>query len=127
MHRVLVAEDNPGLARVIAYNLRHCGFDVTVCHRGDEAWTSFQASHFEALVSDFEMPGLDGLSLARNIRGLPEFANMPIIMLTGRQMELDVDELKTELRLVEIFPKPFSPQKIAGLVAGLLLPQPSTN
>lgn len=118
--RVLIAEDNPGLARVMAFNMKSKGLTVVVAHRGDDAWQMLQQEDFSLLVSDYEMPGMDGITLVRAIRKVERLAHLPVILITGRQMELETNALQAELAIEAIFPKPFSPLKVLALAESIL-------
>ena len=114
--RVLIAEDNPGLARALEFSLKHVGFDVTVRHNGAEAWETVREDKFDAVITDHEMPGMTGVELCRQMRATELHATTPLVMVTGRQMELEATKLKEELNLAAIFPKPYSPRNLVTLV-----------
>jgi len=118
--RILVAEDNPGLARVLAFNFQHAGFDVTVCLDGAESWKALQDSQFDAVVTDHEMPNMTGAQLCQKMREWEQYTETPVVMVTGREMELDVQKMEAELGLAAVYPKPFSPRELVGAVRRLL-------
>jgi CheY-like chemotaxis protein len=106
--RILVAEDNPGLARVLAIKLQQAGFDLVVCHDGAEAWDAIQRQPFDAVLTDYEMPRMTGEQLCRSIRACRQYAEIPVVMTTARELELDVPRIKRELNLAAIYGKPYS-------------------
>ena len=118
--RVLIAEDNAGLAHVMSFNLRTLGLEVAVAGHGQAAWEMAQAETFDLVVTDHEMPKLTGIELCRRLRQLPQYATTPIIMVTARELELDLQNLRDELSISEIFSKPYSPAKIKDKVGQLL-------
>lgn len=117
---VLVAEDNPGLAHVMRFNLELLDVNVTVAFDGDQAWQFAQDADFDLIVSDHEMPGLTGVQLCERIRQLPKYKSTPIIMVTARELELDGKRLRQQLLINEVFAKPYSPAKVCETVEQLL-------
>jgi len=67
--RVVVADDDMDLRELIALMLRSRGFDVVVASNGDAALAAILSDGADGLVSDFQMPGLNGLTLSRVLRG----------------------------------------------------------
>lgn len=111
---VLIAEDNPGLARVLSFKFKSCGFDPIVCSDGQLAWESFQAKTPVAVISDQEMPRMSGIELCRNVRSQDPI--IPFILVTGRQLELSTTGVVDELNITKIFGKPFSPATVIAAV-----------
>lgn len=118
--RVLVAEDNAGLAHVMSFNLRTLGLEVVVAVDGHKAWAAAQDQTFDLVVTDHEMPGMTGIELCTRLRQLPEYAKTPIIMVTARELELDLQNLRDTLSIASIFSKPYSPARIKEKVDELL-------
>ena len=114
--RILVAEDNPALAAVIKFNLRRSGLKVTDTRNGRKAWDAAQATTFDVVVTDHQMPEMTGVELCEKLRGLPQYAQTPIIMLTAKGLELDLDHLKASLGIAAALPKPFSPVEMVKIV-----------
>lgn len=110
--RVLVVEDNRVMADVMRFNFSRAGFSTTVALNGRIAWELLQAEAFQLLVTDFQMPEMDGGELCRRIRAESRFADMPIILLTAKGMEIDRDRLMRELGVSLIIDKPFSPRQL---------------
>jgi CheY-like chemotaxis protein len=115
MPKVLIAEDNPGLARVLSFKFKSCGFDPITCANGGEAWKSFCDSQVAAVVSDHEMPIMSGLELIQRVREMD--AKLPCFLVTGRQLELSRDPRVIALSIQEVFGKPFSPGTVVSAVA----------
>ncbi len=118
--RVLVAEDNLGLAHVLQFNLQGSGFDVTVAHDGGQAWEFVQREKFDIVVTDHEMPLMTGVDLCARLRELPGYETTPVVMVTARKLELDISGLKQRLRVAAIMPKPYSPVELVNTVEKLL-------
>ena len=112
--RVLLVEDNRVMADVMRFNFNRAGFAATVALNGRIAWDLLQIETFELLVTDFQMPEMDGGELCRRIRAEPRFADLPIILLTGKGMEIDRERLTRELGVSLIIFKPFSPRQLVA-------------
>ncbi|WP_342678729.1 response regulator [Methanofollis sp. UBA420] len=80
--RVLIVDDDPALLNVIGLFLESTGeISTTLAHRGGEALEKMESEHFDVCISDFEMPGMDGIRLLEEFRyrGM----NLPYILITG--------------------------------------------
>src|SRR5690606_19810862 len=120
---ILVAEDNPALGKLISFTLERAGFRVSRATTGTDAWRLAQAEAFSMVVTDHQMPGLTGRELAARLRTLPQYDTIPIMMLTAKRFELDVDLLQREVGVVQVFPKPFSPALFLAAVEEQLAAQ----
>jgi DNA-binding response OmpR family regulator len=80
--RILVAEDEKKIARLIQKGLADQGYTVDVCHRGDEALTLASTEPYDAVILDIMLPGRDGLSILRQLRNLK--MSVPVMFLTAR-------------------------------------------
>ena len=87
--RVLVVEDEPAIAELIAVNLRHNGFAPTVVFDGAAAQREVDAVLPEVILLDWMLPGESGVTLARRWRTQERTKTVPIIMLTARTEEGD--------------------------------------
>ena len=118
----LIVEDEPHIRRVAELALRAVGCTVIVAANGEQAWEEIQANCPDILVSDVQMPKIDGIELVRLIRSTPEFAGLPIILLTAKGFELRQSD--SELMLTcEIICKPFSPAALSRRVHEILSAQ----
>ncbi len=113
--RVLVIDDDPHLSDVVARYLGRDGYDVTVCHDGREG-LALALDGADLVVLDVMLPGLDGMSVLRQIRLVND---VPVIMLTARGRE---DDRVRGLLLGadDYIPKPFSPRELAARVSAVL-------
>ncbi|MER3559094.1 MAG: hypothetical protein C4336_06345 [Armatimonadota bacterium] len=87
--QVLIAEDSTVLAKVLERALRQLGYTVQVTHNGAEAWQAFQHQPTPLVITDWEMPQMDGLELCQKIRAHPHETYTYIILLTGRDQKED--------------------------------------
>ena len=116
---ILVVDDNPAVASVVRFNLERLGFRVTIALDGLEAWRQLEQQPFDVIVTDQQMPHMDGGTLCRKLRAKPEFASVPIVLLTAKAMEFDVDQLREECGIAAVFVKPFSPTELVRSIEQL--------
>lgn len=87
--RILLVEDDEKLIANLADKLRAEGYDVFTALDGDSGWEMARGDAFDLIVLDIMLPKLDGISLCRLIRNVPDSEYVPIIMLTARGTEND--------------------------------------
>ncbi|PIQ42698.1 MAG: hypothetical protein COV52_02780 [Gammaproteobacteria bacterium CG11_big_fil_rev_8_21_14_0_20_46_22] len=81
---VLLVDDEPISLKVLVSKVRGAGYDVKECDSGECAWEALQSdAHFDVIVLDRIMPGLDGMALLQKIQADARLAHIPIIMLTA--------------------------------------------
>ena len=115
---LLIIEDEPELVRVLRSYLEQAGFHVLTALRGDTGLTAWEDKHPNLVILDLNLPGMDGLDVARYIRQ-HDTHRTPIIMLTARIDEVD-QLLGLELGADDYIPKPFSPRIVVARVKALL-------
>ena len=81
--KILIAEDDPVSAEILRFTLEHFGHEVVVAMSGAEAWEKFNAEPVRVIVSDWMMPGLDGLQLCHKVRARPQTDYTYFILLTA--------------------------------------------
>jgi len=116
MATILIIEDEPELVRVLRSYLEQAGFSVLTAGRGDTGLSIWEHKRPDLVLLDLNLPGLDGLDVAREIR---RKANTPILMLTARVEEAD-QLVGLELGADDYLPKPFSPRVVVARVRALL-------
>lgn len=114
--RVLVVEDNPEIADLVALHLRDAGYEVNACPDGHQALRRVLAESFDLIILDLMLPGLDGLELCRRLRARPGY--VPILMLTAKSTELD-RVLGLEVGADDYLTKPFSIRELLARVRAL--------
>jgi DNA-binding response OmpR family regulator len=113
---ILVVDDEPQLVRVLSSYLEQAGYKVLSAHRGDEALAQFRSGRPDLVILDLNLPGVDGLDVAREIR---RQGTTPILMLTARVEEAD-RLVGLELGADDYVPKPFSPREVVARVRAIL-------
>jgi DNA-binding response OmpR family regulator len=109
---VLVVDDDPVLCELVSYELEQWGFDVRKAGDAAEAWREVATAVPDLVLLDVVMPGDSGLDLLERWRANPVTAAMPVIMLSGKAREHDV-ERGFELGADDYVIKPFSPREVA--------------
>ena len=119
MTRVLVVEDDPDIAQLVAHYLGKAGFAAETVAGGREAIAAITARPPDLLVLDLMLPQVDGLEICRITRSNEATAAIPIIMLTARGEESD-RIVGLELGADDYLAKPFSPNELVARVRALL-------
>jgi len=117
--RVLVVEDDPDIAQLVAHYLEKSGFSVERLANGRDALASIAAHPPDVLVLDLMLPEVDGLEICRLVRGNTATAATPIIMLTARAEESD-RIVGLEIGADDYLAKPFSPNELVARVRALV-------
>jgi len=116
MPTILIIEDEPELVKVLRDYLENTGFSVEIAYRGDTGLSVWEHKHPDLVLLDLNLPGMDGLDVAREIR---RRADTPIIMLTARVEEMD-QLIGLELGADDYITKPFSPRVVVSKVRAVL-------
>ena len=117
--RVLVVEDEPSIAELIAVNLRHNGFAPTVVYDGQAAQREIDAVLPEVILLDWMLPGESGAVLARQWRKNERTKTVPILMLTARSDESDKVQ-GLDAGADDYITKPFSTQELLARIRAVL-------
>lgn len=117
--RVLVVEDEPSIAELIAVNLRHNGFSPTVVFDSASAQREVDAVLPDLILLDWMLPGESGAALARQWRKNDRTKTVPIIMLTARSDETDKVQ-GLDAGADDYITKPFSTQELLARIRALL-------
>ena len=115
MSRILAVDDSSSMRQMVAFTLTSAGFDVAEAPDGAEALAMARREKFGLVLADVNMPNMDGISLVRALRGLPEYKFTPLLMLTTES----TPEKKMEGKAAGAtgwLVKPFSPEKLIELV-----------
>jgi two-component system alkaline phosphatase synthesis response regulator PhoP len=119
MSRVLIVEDDPDIAELIAHYLKKAGYLVETITSGSAVMARAKAAAPDLIVLDLMLPGLDGLLVCQALRGDPATRSLPIIMLTARGDEGD-RIAGLELGADDYVTKPFSPRELTARVTAML-------
>lgn len=120
--RLLLCDDEVHILRAAEFKLKKAGYDVSVAFDGQEGWEAIQENMPDLVVTDYQMPRLDGLQLIARCREHAETQQLPMVLLTAKGMELDRDDLIGRFNLTAILFKPFSPRELLAKVEGVIGP-----
>lgn len=117
--RILIVEDEPAIAELIAVNLRHNGFQPVWAEDGTLAQREIDTAIPDAILLDWMLPGQSGLALARKWRGEARTKAVPILMLTARGDEPD-KVAGLDAGADDYITKPFSTQELLARIRAVL-------
>ena len=115
-----VCDDEPHIVLAVSLKFRKAGFEVSSAADGQAAWEVIQQEQPQVVISDLQMPRMDGLGLVQKMRSDPSCQNVPVILLTAKGFEIDAEELREEFGVQAVICKPFSPRQLLALVQSLL-------
>jgi len=116
MAHILIVEDEPKLARLLADYLENSGYTTTWLDNGNDVIPALHQTPFDLVVLDLMLPGRDGLDICRELR---QFSQVPVVMLTARVEEID-RLLGLELGADDYICKPFSPREVVARIKAIL-------
>ncbi|WP_053204746.1 response regulator transcription factor [Jiangella muralis] len=116
MTRVLVVEDEDSFSDALSYMLRKEGFEVAVSVTGDDALDEFDRGGADLVLLDLMLPGLSGTEVCRQLR---QRSNVPVIMLTAKDSEVD-KVVGLELGADDYVTKPFSSRELVARIRAVL-------
>jgi two-component system CheB/CheR fusion protein len=114
--RVLIVEDDPDSAQMLALLLRLWGYEVAVANDGPDALDTALTFRPDVVLLDLALPGMDGYEVARQIRSLPELDKALLVAITGYGHEADVRRCE-EAGMECHFLKPVEPAVLRELLA----------
>lgn len=116
---ILVADDEPHMRRLLEVGLAKIGCHIELVKSGHEAVARLEAGPVDLLITDVEMSGMSGFEAVQEIRKNPRYAELPVIVMTGRGQSRFRQEA-ARLGVSSFLTKPFSPIDLAERVKELL-------
>jgi two-component system alkaline phosphatase synthesis response regulator PhoP len=110
--RILLCDDEIHILRAAEFKLKKACYDVEIALDGQEGWEAIERQRPDVLITDCQMPRMDGLELVRRVRELSETVDLPIFMLTAKGYELSHEELAGKWNVMAVIAKPFSPREL---------------
>jgi two-component system chemotaxis response regulator CheY len=117
--RFLVVDDSASIRQLVTYALNDAGFEVLAATNGEQAIGLLAGNRVDMVITDLNMPEMDGIELIRKVRGMAESKFIPIIMLTTEAQDDKKREGK-EAGASGWIVKPFSPEQLLGVVRKFL-------
>ncbi|NOZ52296.1 MAG: response regulator transcription factor [Gammaproteobacteria bacterium] len=116
MKHILVVEDDHDIAQLLTMHLRDIDCEVTVASDGKVGYTHLLNRHYDLVILDIMLPGIDGLELCKSLRNQSDYT--PVLMLTARSSELD-RVLGLEIGADDYLTKPFSIRELIARVKAI--------
>ncbi len=118
--KILAVDDSPTMRRIIVNTLKRAGFnDVSEATDGKDALAKMKVDNYSLVITDWNMPEMDGLSLVTHIRGNAELQDMPILMVTTRSVKDDIIEAM-KAGVNNYIVKPFTPETLGEKIQQVL-------
>ncbi|AQT68908.1 Transcriptional regulatory protein YycF [Anaerohalosphaera lusitana] len=113
--KALVVDDEIHIVQVVAIKLRNNGFEVMTADNGQKALDVAKDFQPDIVVTDYQMPFMDGVELIESLRQNEDTKQTPVIMLTARGFAIE-DERREKLQISDFLSKPFSPRQLLASV-----------
>jgi two-component system, OmpR family, alkaline phosphatase synthesis response regulator PhoP len=118
--KILLCDDELHILKAAEFKFSRAGYQVTCAGNGEEGWAAIEREMPDVVVTDCQMPRMNGLELAQKIKEHPATNHLPVIMLSAKGFELSPEQLRDEYGILRLLCKPFSPRELFGLVESLL-------
>jgi two-component system chemotaxis response regulator CheY len=112
---ILAVDDSPSMRKMVSFTLTGAGYQVIEAVDGQDAYEKAQAQSFDLVLTDQNMPRLDGLGLTRKLREHPQFKATPILMLTTESSDL-MKQAGREAGATGWLVKPFDPARLLEVI-----------
>ncbi len=119
MKKVLIVDDSISMRQMVGFTLREGGFEVIEAEHGQDALDKLKGTSVDLVITDLNMPVMDGITLIQNLRKQPAMKTKPILMLTTEGLAAKKDAGKAAGATGWIV-KPFDPEKLLQTVAKVL-------
>ncbi len=113
---ILTVDDSATLRKMVGFTLRSAGYEVVEAGDGAEGVAALKANHVDIVITDLNMPNMDGLEFTRSARAMSEHAKTPILVLTTESEGEKKAKLK-EAGATGWVVKPFTPDQLLAIVA----------
>lgn len=120
MRKVLIVDDSASMRQMVSFTLRQGGYEVVEAEHGQDALNKLGQTVVDLIITDLNMPVMDGITLIKNVRQLPAMKSKPILMLTTEGLAAKKEQGKAAGATGWIV-KPFDPEKLL-LTLGKVLP-----
>ena len=119
MHTILAVDDSASMRRMVSFTLKNAGYDVVDAVDGMDAWNKAAQRRFDLVLTDQNMPGLDGIGLTRKLRASPGFETTPILILTTESSE-PMKQAGRAAGATGWMVKPFDPAKLIEVIGKVI-------
>ena len=112
---ILIVDDSASMRQLVSFTIKEAGFDVLVAENGKDALGKLGGVKVDMVITDLNMPEMDGITLIKSLRGMAGYKFTPIVMLTTESQETKKQEGKQAGASGWIV-KPFTPDKLLDVV-----------
>jgi DNA-binding response OmpR family regulator len=119
MKKILIADDDPMMVKLLEFNLHRAGYTVVVCREGATVLARTREEHPDLVILDMMLPGRTGLELVGDIKADPVLAALPVLIVTSEGKNSILDGLLAA-GAANVYTKPFSPTMLIDRVRHLL-------
>jgi len=116
---ILTVDDSSTMRQMIVFTLKEAGFEILEAGDGVEALDRAKGQKLSLVITDVNMPRMDGITLVKELRALPEFRFTPILVLTT-ESGIDMKQKGKDAGATGWIVKPFSPEKLLEVVNKVL-------
>ena len=119
MQSILAVDDSQSMRQIVCFTLRSAGYEVVDAVDGEDAFEKSRDRHFDLVLTDQNMPRLDGIGLTRRLRADPDYRTTPVLILTTESS----DQMKQAGRAAGAtgwLVKPFAPDRLVAVVGKVL-------
>ena len=118
--KILIVDDSITIRRIITNALKTVGFPDTVeAANGKDALEKLTSTNVDFIITDWNMPEMNGMYFIKQVRATPDYSSLPILMITTRGTEHDVIEA-LQAKVNSYIVKPFTPQELKEKIEGIL-------
>jgi two-component system chemotaxis response regulator CheY len=111
----LIVDDSASMRQLVAFTIKDAGYDVLLAENGKDALEKMSRAKVDMVITDLNMPEMDGITLIRELRGKVDYKFIPIIMLTTESQDVNKQEGRAAGASGWIV-KPFSPSQLMDVV-----------
>jgi two-component system chemotaxis response regulator CheY len=119
LRKVLIVDDAVSMRQMVSFTLKQGGYAVVEAEHGQDALNKLQSNAVDLIITDLNMPVMDGITLIQNVRKMPSMKSKPILMLTTEGLAAKKDQGKAAGATGWIV-KPFDPDKLLQTLAKVL-------
>jgi len=119
LRKILIVDDAVSMRQMVSFTLKQGGYEVVEAEHGQDALNKLRSNTVDLIITDLNMPVMDGITLIRNVRKMPSMKSKPILMLTTEGLAAKKEQGKAAGATGWIV-KPFATQQLLAVVKRVL-------